>query len=89
MPYLGETSVQLEKELRNFFRKCLKELVHLSLIHKTHNSLQLGQIFVQTYTVVKFFVQLEQILAWVSEGGKWGQIAPWSLTFDILLSIFL
>jgi len=26
MPYLGETPVQLEKELRNFFRKHLKEL---------------------------------------------------------------
>ena len=36
LPYLGETSLQLEKELRNFFRKYLKELAHLSLIHKTH-----------------------------------------------------
>ena len=36
LPYLGETSRQLEKELRNFFRKYLKELAHLSLIHKTH-----------------------------------------------------
>jgi len=36
LPYLGETSLQLEKELRNFFRKYLKELGHLSLIHKTH-----------------------------------------------------
>jgi len=34
--YLGETSVQLEKELRNFFRKYLKELAILSLIHRTH-----------------------------------------------------
>ena len=25
MPYLGETSVQLEKELQNFFQKYLKE----------------------------------------------------------------
>ena len=36
LPYLGETSLQLEKELRNFFRKYLKELAHLCLIHKTH-----------------------------------------------------
>jgi len=36
LPYLGETSLQLEKELQNFFRKYLKELAHLSLIHKTH-----------------------------------------------------
>jgi len=36
LPYLGETSLQLEKELRNFFRTYLKELAHLSLIHKTH-----------------------------------------------------
>ena len=36
LPYLGETSLQLEKELRNFFRKYLKELARLSLIHKTH-----------------------------------------------------
>ena len=36
LPYLGETSLQLEKELRNVFRKYLKELAHLSLIHKTH-----------------------------------------------------
>jgi len=36
MPYLGETSVQLEKELRNFFRKYLKEFAQLSLIHRTH-----------------------------------------------------
>ena len=37
LPYLGETSLQLEKELRNFFRKYLKELAHLSLIHKIHS----------------------------------------------------
>jgi len=36
MPYLGEISVQLEKELRNFFRKYLKEFAQLSLIHRTH-----------------------------------------------------
>jgi len=36
MPYLGETSVQLEKELRNFFQKYLKEFAQLSLIHRTH-----------------------------------------------------
>ena len=36
MPYLGEASVQLEKELRNFFRKYLKEFAHLSLVHRTH-----------------------------------------------------
>jgi len=36
MPYLGETSVQLEKELRNFFRKYLKKLTQLTLIHRTH-----------------------------------------------------
>jgi len=36
MPYLGKTSLQLEKELGNFVRKYLKELAHLSLIHKTH-----------------------------------------------------
>jgi len=34
--YLGETSLQLEKELRNFFGKYLKELTHLSLIHETY-----------------------------------------------------
>jgi len=36
MPYLGETSIQLEKELQNFFRKYLKELAQLTLIHRTH-----------------------------------------------------
>jgi len=36
LPYLGETSLQLEKDLRNFFRKYLKEVAHLSLIRKTH-----------------------------------------------------
>ena len=36
LPYFGETSLQLEKELRNFFRKYLTELAHLSVIHKTH-----------------------------------------------------
>ena len=36
MPYLGETSVQLEKELQNFFQKYLKEFAQLSLIHRTH-----------------------------------------------------
>ena len=36
LPYLGETYLQLETELRNFFRKHLKELAHLSLIYKTH-----------------------------------------------------
>ena len=36
MAYLGETSVQLEKELRNFFQKYLKEFAQLSLIHRTH-----------------------------------------------------
>ena len=35
MPYLGETSVQLEKELRNY-RKYLKEFAQLSLIHRRH-----------------------------------------------------
>jgi len=35
MPYLGETSAQLEKELRNFFQKYLKEFAQLSLIHRT------------------------------------------------------
>jgi len=42
LPYLGETSLQLEKELRNFFRKHLKELAHLCLIHKTHT---IGEYF--------------------------------------------
>jgi len=32
MPYIGETSVQLEKELRNFFQKYLKEFAQLSLV---------------------------------------------------------
>jgi len=36
MPYLGETSVLLEKELQNFFRNYLKELAQLTLIHRTH-----------------------------------------------------
>jgi len=36
LPYLGETSLQLEKELRNFYRKQLKELAHRCLVHKTH-----------------------------------------------------
>jgi len=36
MPFLGEASVQLEKELRNFFRKYLKEFAQLSLVHRTH-----------------------------------------------------
>jgi len=34
--HTNETSLQLEKELRNFFRKYLKELAHLPLIQKTH-----------------------------------------------------
>ena len=36
MLYLGETSVQLGKELRHFFPKYLKELGQLTLIHRTH-----------------------------------------------------
>jgi len=36
MTYLAETSVQLQKELQNFFRKYLKELAQLTLIYKTH-----------------------------------------------------
>jgi len=36
MPYLDETSVQLEKELQDFFQKYLKEFAQLSLIHRTH-----------------------------------------------------
>jgi len=36
MSYLGETSVQLEKELRNFFQKYLKGFAQLSLIQRTH-----------------------------------------------------
>jgi len=36
MTYLGETSLQLEKELRTFLQKYLKEHAQLSLIHKTH-----------------------------------------------------
>jgi len=38
MPYIGETSLQLEKELRNVFRIYLKEHAQLSPIHKTHRS---------------------------------------------------
>ena len=37
MPHLGETSLQLEKELRNFFQKYRKEFAQLSLIHRTHS----------------------------------------------------
>jgi len=38
MPYLGETSVQLEKELRNFCQKYLKEFAQMSLIHRAHTT---------------------------------------------------
>jgi len=40
LPYLGETSLQLEKELRNFFRKYLKELAH-RLSFKKHIRLEI------------------------------------------------
>jgi len=33
---LAKTSLQLEKDLRNFFRKYLKQLADLCLMHKTH-----------------------------------------------------
>jgi len=36
MPYPGEASLKLQKELRNFLRKYLKELARLVLIHRTH-----------------------------------------------------
>jgi len=34
-PYISNTSIQLEKELKSFYRKHLENKVNLTVVHKT------------------------------------------------------
>jgi len=47
MSYLSETSLHLERELRNYFQKYLKEISQPVLIRRTHT---IGRSFLGTRT---------------------------------------
>ena len=58
LPYIGEPSIHIEKELKHSFRKKLQDKVQLTIIHVTN---KLGQFFIWLYTQA-IFIKIALIL---------------------------